>query len=101
MTVTIDLPQELERLLSTKANQLGLSVQDYLLQLLYTSLGNKPKNGAEPVVQRSLNNGDIINEPAQESNQSLMARLRKIKISATPDFSMKVDLYEPEGRDAK
>ena len=43
-------------------------------------------------------------EPAgeeDESNQSVMAKLRKIKISASPDFSIKANLYDLEDQNAK
>ncbi len=81
MTITLDLPQELENALSIQAKQFGVSLQEYLLRVLYTSLsaGSKPKTGADE-------------EPDDEAGLSLMARLRKITISASPDFSMKVDL---------
>lgn len=36
-----------------------------------------------------------------QSGESVMARLRKIKISASPDFSMKANLYDTEVEDAK
>jgi len=44
MTITLDLPQELERALSSQAKQFGVSLQDYLLHVLYTalSIGNLP-----------------------------------------------------------
>lgn len=129
MTITLDLPQELESALSIKANQFGVSFQEYLLHVLYSSLvGNKLKTGAELVecwqdedligarpdisdsqaharqirdqAETLPHDGFPGEEPANESDQSVMAMLRKIKISASPDFSMKVDLYEPEGRDA-
>lgn len=36
-----------------------------------------------------------------ESNQSVMAKLRQIKISASPDFSIKANLYDLEEQNAK
>ena len=36
-----------------------------------------------------------------QSGESVMARLRKIKISASPDFSMKANLYDIEAENAK
>ncbi len=36
-----------------------------------------------------------------QSGESVMARLRKIKISASPDFSMKATLYDTEAENAK
>jgi hypothetical protein len=35
------------------------------------------------------------------SDQSVMARLRQIKISAAPDFSLKANLYDLEEENAK
>lgn len=36
-----------------------------------------------------------------ESHQSVMAKLRQIKISASPDFSIKANLYDLERQNAK
>lgn len=36
-----------------------------------------------------------------ESNQNVMAALRRIKITASPDFSIKAKLYDLEERDAR
>lgn len=36
-----------------------------------------------------------------QSGESVMARLRKIKISASPDFSIKAALYDTEAENAK
>jgi hypothetical protein len=36
-----------------------------------------------------------------ESNQSVMSKLRQIKISASPDFSVKANLYDVEEQNAK
>ena len=36
-----------------------------------------------------------------ESSETVMARLRRIKISASPDFSMRANLYDIEAEDAK
>ena len=35
------------------------------------------------------------------ASQSVMAKLRQIKISATPDFSIKANLYDLEERNAE
>ncbi|HYV23956.1 MAG TPA: hypothetical protein VE969_01870 [Pyrinomonadaceae bacterium] len=35
--------------------------------------------------------------PAELSDQDVMAKLREIKISASPDFSTKAELYETNG----
>jgi hypothetical protein len=39
-------------------------------------------------------------ESEDSSGQNVMAALRQIKISASPDFSMKANLYDPEKGDA-
>ena len=51
MTITLDLPEELEKELSAEANQLGLSLSEYVLRVLSTGLvaGDKPTNGSELV----------------------------------------------------
>ena len=36
-----------------------------------------------------------------EPNQSVMAKLRRIRISATPDFSTKANLYDLEEQNAE
>ncbi|OLE98093.1 MAG: hypothetical protein AUG75_00465 [Cyanobacteria bacterium 13_1_20CM_4_61_6] len=36
-----------------------------------------------------------------DMNQSVMAKLRQIKISASPDFSIKANLYDLEEQNAK
>ncbi len=40
-------------------------------------------------------------EQERAADQGVMAKLRGIKISAPPDFSTQVDLYELEGRNAE
>ena len=51
MTITLDLPQELERELSGEAAKLGLSMSEYALRLLSrrTSVRTIPKTGTELV----------------------------------------------------
>ena len=41
---------------------------------------------------------DFESRPRTESsNEDVMAKLREIKISASPDFSTRADLYETDG----
>ena len=49
MSITLDLPQELENELSAEATQLGLSLPDYILRVLASGVlvGKTPKTGAE------------------------------------------------------
>lgn len=51
MTITLDLPEELEQELLAEANELGLSLSDYALRVLSTGLivGDRPKTGAQLV----------------------------------------------------
>ena len=37
----------------------------------------------------------------EKSNQSVMAKLRQVKISASPDFSIKANLYDLEENNAQ
>jgi hypothetical protein len=48
MTLSIDLPKEVETKLSAEAERLGLSLRDYVLHLL-SSTPRKPLSGAELV----------------------------------------------------
>ncbi|HKP38058.1 MAG TPA: hypothetical protein VJT71_14470 [Pyrinomonadaceae bacterium] len=38
---------------------------------------------------------------AEASNQNVMAALRRIRISASPDFSTQADLYNPDDSHAR
>jgi hypothetical protein len=51
MSITLDLPQELERELSMEATRLGLSLSEYALRLLSSGriVGNLPTTGVELV----------------------------------------------------
>ncbi len=51
MSITLDLPQELENELATEATQMGLSLAEYVLRLLSTRsvVGPLPTTGAELV----------------------------------------------------
>ena len=51
MSITLDLPQELECELATEATQLGLSLVEYVLRLLSTRslVSQLPTTGAELV----------------------------------------------------
>lgn len=42
-----------------------------------------------------------VKDAQEKSNQSVMAKLRQIKISASPDFSIKANLYDLEEHNAK
>ena len=51
MTITLELPQELEQELSVEAEKINLSLSEYILRLLSVRqvLNNPPKTGAELV----------------------------------------------------
>jgi hypothetical protein len=51
MSITLDLPQELENALATEATHLGLSLTEYVLRLLSTRslVGQLPTTGVELV----------------------------------------------------
>jgi hypothetical protein len=49
---------------------------------------------------RIIKNYEMPSED-DESNQNVMARLREIKISAPPDFSIKASLYDLEEQNAE
>lgn len=42
-----------------------------------------------------------VKKEETDSQQSVMARLRQIRISASPDFSVKASLYSLEDKNAK
>ena len=78
MTITLDLPQELENALSIGAKQVGVSLQEYLLQVLYTSLrvGHKPKTGAE-LVEYWQSEGLIGTRPDIIDSQAHARQIRR------------------------
>ena len=80
MSITVDLPEELEDDLSTEAAQLGLSLPDYILRLLSTGLliGRAPRTGAE-LVEYWQNNALISTRPGTDDSQ---ARAREIRSKA-------------------
>jgi hypothetical protein len=51
MSLTLEIPQDLERELSAEAAQLGLALSEYALQLLYgrPTIEKRPRTGAELV----------------------------------------------------
>ena len=51
MTITLEIPEELKNELANEANQVGLSLSDYALRLLYTRpmLNAPPKTGDDLV----------------------------------------------------
>jgi hypothetical protein len=77
MSITLDLPQELESELSAEAVQLGLSLPDYILRVLSTipTMSNKPKTGAE-LVEYWQNEELIGTRPDIADSQAYARQLR-------------------------
>ena len=77
MSITIDLPEELESELSKEARQLGLSLPEYVVRLLSTGflMGRKPSTGAE-LVEYWKNEGLTGTRPDITDSQ---ARARQVR----------------------
>ena len=77
MSITLDLPQELECELATEATQLGLSLTEYVLRLLSTRslVSQLPTTGAELVAywQRE---GVIGTRPEITDSQAYARQIR-------------------------
>ena len=80
MSITLDLPEELENELSAEATQLGLSLPEYILRVLSTGLimDKTPKTGAE-LVEYWQSEGLIGTRPDITDTQ---ARARQIREQA-------------------
>jgi len=80
MSITVDLPEDLQDELSAEAAQLGLTLPDYILRILSTGLpvGRTPKTGAE-LVSYWQSEGLIGNRPDITDSQ---ARARQIREAA-------------------
>ena len=78
MSITLELPQELEFALVSEANQYGLSVQDYALRLLANSLliENRPTTGTE-LVEYWKREGVIGSRPEITDSQAHARQLRE------------------------
>jgi hypothetical protein len=77
MSITIELPPELEHKLSTEASQLNLSLSDYILRILLSEeiVKNLPKTGAE-LVNYWQNEGVINSCPDITDSQAQARYLR-------------------------
>jgi hypothetical protein len=77
MSITLDLPQELECALATEATQLGLSLTEYVLRLLSTRslVGQRPTTGAE-LVAYWQGEGVIGTRPEITESQTHARQLR-------------------------
>jgi hypothetical protein len=80
MTLTLDLPLELEQYLLQEAQQQGLSVESVTLQLLTTSILLKLKQAeAVNLIQSWIDDEDI--EEQQETGQYLIRALDEDRLS--------------------
>jgi hypothetical protein len=77
MNLTLELPQELEKELSTEAARLGLSLSEYVVRVLSTgrAVGNTPKTGSE-LVAYWQNEAPIGTRPDIVDSQKHARRLR-------------------------
>jgi hypothetical protein len=93
MSITLDLPQELESELATEATQLGLSLTEYVLRLLSTRslVGQLPTTGAELVAywQRE----DVIGTRPEITDSQAHARQirRQAGVCPSPDVVCHAD----------
>lgn len=78
MSITLDLPEELENELSAEARQLGLSLPEYVLRLLSTGflMGRKPTTGAE-LVEYWRDEGLTLTRPDITDSQAHARQLRE------------------------
>lgn len=79
MSITIELPSELENELSKEASKLNLSLSDYILRILLIRpvLQNLPKTGAELVAYWEQQ-GVINSRPDITDSQEYVRKLRDI-----------------------
>jgi hypothetical protein len=77
MSITLELPHELEKELATEAAQFGLSLPEYVLRVLSAGypLGNKPKTGAE-LVEYWQGAGAISMRPEIADSRAHARRIR-------------------------
>ena len=77
MTITLNLPTELETKLCTEASQLNIPVSEYILRILSTKqvLRSLPKTGAE-LVTYWQNEGVINSRPDITDSQEYARKLR-------------------------
>lgn len=70
MTISLDLPQELEQELFVEAGKISLSLPEYILQLLSVrkSFENLPRSGAE-LVNYWQSEGLINSRPETKNSQ--------------------------------
>lgn len=79
MTITLDLPQELEQELCAEAGKISLSLPEYILQLLAVrkSFENLPRSGAE-LVSYWQSEGLINSRPEIKDSQEYARQIRYV-----------------------
>lgn len=77
MSISVDLPPELESELCTEASQLNLPLSEYILRVLLMrqDVGNPPKNGVE-LVAYWQSEGAIDSRPEITDSQAYARKLR-------------------------
>jgi hypothetical protein len=78
MSITLDLPEELENELSAEATQFGLSLPEYILRILSTGLvmAKTPRTGAE-LVEYWQSEGLIGTRPDITDSQARARHIRE------------------------
>ena len=78
MSITLNLPEELESELSAEAAQLGLSLPEYVLRLLSTGpiVGKRPNTGAQ-LIQYWQDEGLIGSRPDITDSQTHARQVRR------------------------
>jgi hypothetical protein len=78
MSITLDLPEQLENELSVEAAQLGLSLPEYILRVLSTGfvIGDMPKSGRE-LIAYWQSHGLIGSRPEITDSQVHARQLRE------------------------
>ncbi|ELS03633.1 hypothetical protein Xen7305DRAFT_00033570 [Xenococcus sp. PCC 7305] len=89
MTLTINLPPELEQYLSQEANQQGISIEAVTLQLLTSSILDKQKQAeAVSLIQSWIDDEDV--EEQQETGQFLIKALDEDRLSERKLFPIEM-----------
>ena len=89
MTLTINLPPELEKYLLQEANQQGVSIEALTLQLLTSSILDKQKQAeAVNLIQSWIDDEDV--EEQQETGQFLIQALDEDRLSERKLFPIEM-----------
>ncbi len=89
MTLTLDLPSEVEQYLLQEANQQGLSIESVTLQLLQSFISLRQKQAkAVNLLQSWMDDEDI--EEQQETGQYLIRALDEDRLSERKLFPVEM-----------